>query len=423
MATTADYLNKLVIQKNTLADNLVEKGVDATHEETLETLVPKVLEIEGGGAGQQLGIYPIGTDGRPTGDVIVPEGLGLTALSPWIFQRNNTITSVQLPEGITRIYQYAFEDCYNLKAVSLPSSLTRIDGGTFVECANLTNITYPEQITTIPAGDFRSSGIESVTITTSATDITIGSRAFYEADYFTTLYLPDTVQNITLADEAFYKCTSLKDETANAILSKTVSIGSSYVFGRCTALTDITTPFCNTRMFYYCTSLSVIYVRDCLSSGFSGDYVFCGCSALQTITYGDDAKNKLTEIGNYYCQYCSNLQSFTIPDNVTAVGSYAFRECTSMKYLFIPSGIVSIPLNAINTCTALENIELGQDWNISVTFSFTTALTVDSIVAMFESLKDLTDDTAKTLTLGETNLAKLTDEQKAIAINKNWTLA
>lgn len=49
MATTADYLNKLVEQKNTLADNLVTKGIEATHDETLGTLVPKVLEISGGG--------------------------------------------------------------------------------------------------------------------------------------------------------------------------------------------------------------------------------------------------------------------------------------------------------------------------------------------------------------------------------------
>ena len=48
MATTADYLSKLVTQKNTLADNLVTKGVTATHDETLETLVPKVLDISGG---------------------------------------------------------------------------------------------------------------------------------------------------------------------------------------------------------------------------------------------------------------------------------------------------------------------------------------------------------------------------------------
>lgn len=49
MSTTADLLNKLVSQKNTLADNLVEKGVEATHDETLKTLVPKVLDIIQGG--------------------------------------------------------------------------------------------------------------------------------------------------------------------------------------------------------------------------------------------------------------------------------------------------------------------------------------------------------------------------------------
>lgn len=48
MATTADYLNKLITQKNTLADNLVTKGITATHDETLETLVPKVLNITSG---------------------------------------------------------------------------------------------------------------------------------------------------------------------------------------------------------------------------------------------------------------------------------------------------------------------------------------------------------------------------------------
>ena len=60
---------------------------------------------------------------------------------------------------------------------------------------------------------------------------------------------------------------------------------------------------------------------------------------------------------------------------------------------------------------------------MSLRLNVSNNLTVDSMVAMFNSLKDLTGDTAKTLTLGSTNLAKLTDEQKAIATNKNWTLA
>lgn len=49
MATTADYLNKLITQKNTFVDNLITKGVAATYDETLETLIPKILNINGGG--------------------------------------------------------------------------------------------------------------------------------------------------------------------------------------------------------------------------------------------------------------------------------------------------------------------------------------------------------------------------------------
>ena len=49
MPTTAEYLNDLINQKNSLADNLNAKGVNANRNETLNSLVPKVLEISGGG--------------------------------------------------------------------------------------------------------------------------------------------------------------------------------------------------------------------------------------------------------------------------------------------------------------------------------------------------------------------------------------
>ena len=60
---------------------------------------------------------------------------------------------------------------------------------------------------------------------------------------------------------------------------------------------------------------------------------------------------------------------------------------------------------------------------MSLRLNVSNNLTVDSMVAMFNSLKDLTGETTKTLTLGNTNLAKLSDEQKEIATSKNWTLA
>ena len=37
--------------------------------------------------------------------------------------------------------------------------------------------------------------------------------------------------------------------------------------------------------------------------------------------------------------------------------------------------------------------------------------------------KDLRGETAKSLTIGATNLAKLTNAQKGIATDKNWTLS
>ena len=49
MPTIAEQLTELVEQKEALADNLTSKGVASSHSEKLNTLVPKVLQIEGGG--------------------------------------------------------------------------------------------------------------------------------------------------------------------------------------------------------------------------------------------------------------------------------------------------------------------------------------------------------------------------------------
>ena len=50
-----------------------------------------------------------------------------------------------------------------------------------------------------------------------------------------------------------------------------------------------------------------------------------------------------------------------------------------------------------------------------------TALTHDSLMSIINNLATVT--TTQTLTLGSTNLAKLSSEEKAIATNKGWTLA
>ena len=48
MPTTTDYLNQLQTDKQNLVNNLVEKGVSASNDETFTSLVPKVLDIQTG---------------------------------------------------------------------------------------------------------------------------------------------------------------------------------------------------------------------------------------------------------------------------------------------------------------------------------------------------------------------------------------
>lgn len=48
MATTADYIKQLKIDKQTLVNNLIAKGVEAEDSETFTSLVSKVLEIPSG---------------------------------------------------------------------------------------------------------------------------------------------------------------------------------------------------------------------------------------------------------------------------------------------------------------------------------------------------------------------------------------
>ena len=81
--------------------------------------------------------------------------------------------------------------------------------------------------------------------------------------------------------------------------------------------------------------------------------------------------------------------------------------------------------NAFRGCTSLENLITDGCIMPSISFSLSdcTALTVDSLVGVIAALPELAEDTTATLTLGDTNTAKLTEEQIAVATEKGWTIA
>lgn len=489
----------------------------------------------------QVGIYPIGTDGIPTGDVIVPEGV--TNLSGSLFNNNKNITGVQLPESCVSMGSSSFDGCSNLTSVQFSDNITAIPSNCFRSTA-LETIYLSSAITSIGSYAFNYAGISNITIaddakfdlgsscfsrtkvtnqdvenllahantisgnvfdyTDTITDIAICrpyNSMFYQCTKLATVKITGTTGqsgSYGIGDSIFSGCTSLKnvifelpendslkkiDSSAFyncsalpsiAIPSTTENI-NSYAFYNCSALTEFTIPdsvvnigsnaFSNcsnlstvtignnasyelgSRAFYNCTSLTNESAHNIMEHyNAAYDYVFYGCTGLTDVQvsrfwhsmfYACTNLVKATSLqgkptGNNVFEACTSLQEVYIADGTDTIGSSVFKNCTSLKTVYLPSSIVTANNNALTDsgsnnifygCTALEDVQLGQDWNMSLSITVSANLTVDSMTAMFNSLKDLTGDTAKTLTLGSTNLAKLTDEQKAVAINKNWTLA
>lgn len=135
--------------------------------------------------------------------------------------------------------------------------------------------------------------------------------------------------------------------------------------------------------------------------------------------------SKIETLGSY-ALWENDIEEIYLPPNLKTLSgnTYVIKNCESLYYLWIPNSITTpIPASAIYGCDNLESIELEEEFNVSANFSNCTALSSVSIVSMFHALKDLTGTTPKTLTLGADNLAKVTDDEKAIALNKNWTLS
>ena len=146
--------------------------------------------------------------------------------------------------------------------------------------------------------------------------------------------------------------------------------------------------------------------------------MFDSCSKLTTIPQLDTSK--VTNMGSMFTN-CSSLT--TIPQldisKVTNM-SYMFYNCSKLTTIpALDTSNVTSMGDMFYNCPNLTEIHMTgmrADFSISASTQFTES-------ALVEILNNLATVTStRTLTMGSTNLAKLTDEEKAIATNKGWTL-
>ena len=86
-------------------------------------------------------------------------------------------------------------------------------------------------------------------------------------------------------------------------------------------------------------------------------------------------------------------------------------KCTSMDRTFLNSDFKVIRCDGLR----LPNIDMSK-----IGLNYSKSLTVDSIVGLLNALPQ--SDKGYSFQIGSGNIAKLSDEQKAIATNKGWTL-
>ena len=65
-----------------------------------------------------------------------------------------------------------------------------------------------------------------------------------------------------------------------------------------------------------------------------------------------------TEIGDYAFCGCSSLTSITIPEGVTEIGSSAFYGCSSLESITISASATKIGIGVVDGCTSLVAINV-----------------------------------------------------------------
>ena len=229
MMSIATALAALDTQRDNLAANLTTKGVTAANTETLSQLVPKVLDITGGGTPITAGvsILDVAADGRPTSVAVYGE-----SLFPSMFNSNGyaVLTSVRFESEVTTIGTRAFENCTNLALTELPETITSLGTYAFNGCSNLALTQLPSGLLAIPSTAFK--GCKKLAITSIPISVTsISVNSFHSCTGIVNLHIKNGA--ITYGYSSFYNCTGLRNVIIGDVGSPVSAIAAN-TFSYCT---------------------------------------------------------------------------------------------------------------------------------------------------------------------------------------------
>ena len=323
---------------------------------------------------------------------IILQQNGVSYVDNWVVDCDTSVTEVSLEKDTVGIAERAFDGCVSLTSLTIPNDVTRIGDLAFRNCP-IENATIP----TIAIDYISNKSLKKVVITGGES---IDGFAFGGCASLESITIPNSVTSIGY--HAFYGCASLESIT---IPSSVTSIGKR-VFRNCIALATITVE--NGNPVYHSAGNCIIeteqktLVAGCKTSVIPsdgsvtkiGDMAFDCRTSLTSITIPDG----VTSIGEEAFSNCTSLTSIAIPDSVTSIGIRAFYGCTSLTSIVIPDSITSIKNYTFDGCDSLESVYYvgtAEEWSAISIGSNNTPLTSATVYCYSESEPPLnTDGTA-----------------------------
>lgn len=286
--------------------------------------------------------------------------------TPWK-QYLNSITAIELPDGLTYIGTYAFYGCLKVKEIVIPEGVTEISDYAFTNCQTMKSYTFPSTLQSVGNGMFANNYAIREIISNGTVppdmhenklnqgasfkiDVYVpeGSIEAYEAAWGTTYYTFHNPKNacgtnlLWSYDASTHALSIYKaDPSKPATMANFVNISDNPEF--------FNTP--DAPWYQYHDEIASISLPEGLTN--IGTMAFVNCSTVVAEVVIPASVERIDSLAFGYCHAIPRLE---LPEGLQYIGTKAFVGCSSLDTIGIPAGISTIKESTFEYCSGLTHI-------------------------------------------------------------------